>query len=43
VRAYVAGRTELLAVQHSPDADLNDIERYLVQFWPAAKDQSDCA
>ncbi|MEV4481386.1 hypothetical protein [Micromonospora coxensis] len=34
VRAYVAGRDELLAVQHQPDADLDGIERYLIQFWP---------
>jgi hypothetical protein len=39
VRAYVAGRTELLAVQHSPEADLDGIERYLVQFWPADPDR----
>ncbi|WP_433223455.1 hypothetical protein ACQP00_26175 [Dactylosporangium sp. CS-047395] len=34
VRAYVAGRAELLAIQDEPDADLDGIERYLVQLWP---------
>lgn len=41
VRAYVAGRAQLLAVQHSPDADLDGIERYLLQFWPAEAERSE--
>ncbi|BCJ48401.1 hypothetical protein GCM10010168_76730 [Actinoplanes ianthinogenes] len=37
VRAYVAGRDDLLAVHHDPDTDLDGIERFLIQFWPAAQ------
>jgi hypothetical protein len=34
VRAYVTGRTELLAATPPPDVELRGVERYLLQIWP---------